>query len=65
MKSAKNKLIESVGRIEPTRVEAVPENISDVVAELATASAQLVRGSAASAHSRKSCCAGAHHEQLL
>jgi Fic family protein len=39
-KSAKN-ILESVQRIEPARLEEVPEAISDVVAELAAASAKL------------------------
>jgi Fic family protein len=39
-KSAKNTL-ESVQRVEPARLEEVPEAISDVVAELAAASAKL------------------------
>jgi len=42
-KSAKSDAIESVQRIEPTRLEAMPEAISDVVAELAAASAHLGR----------------------
>src|SRR6266508_4039003 len=40
-KSAKNSPGESVQRIEPTRLEEVPEAISDVVAELSAASAKL------------------------
>lgn len=39
--SAKKPLIESVDRIEPARLEDVPEAVSDVVAELAAASAIL------------------------
>jgi hypothetical protein len=40
-KSAKSEMIESVQRIEPARLEEAPEAISDVVAELAAASAKL------------------------
>lgn len=40
-KSAKSEIIESVHRIEPARLEEAPEAISDVVAELAAASARL------------------------
>lgn len=40
-KSAKDEMIESVQRIEPARLEDVPEPISDVMAELAAASAKL------------------------
>jgi len=40
-KSAKTSIPESVQRIEPARVEDVPEAISDIVAELAAASAKL------------------------
>jgi Fic family protein len=40
-KSAKTDVIESVQRIEPARLEEMPEAISDVVAELAAASANL------------------------
>jgi Fic family protein len=40
-KSAKKPLIESVDRIEPARLEEVPEALSDVIAELAAASAKL------------------------
>jgi Fic family protein len=41
-KPAKNRpLMESVQRIEPTRLEAAPEAISDLVAELSAASAKL------------------------
>jgi Fic family protein len=43
-KSAKKASIESVQRIEPARLEQVSETISDVVAELATASARLGHG---------------------
>lgn len=39
--SAKKPLIESVDRIEPARLEDVPEALSDAVAELAAASAKL------------------------
>ena len=39
--SAKERAIESVQRIEPARLEDVPEALSDVVAELAAASARL------------------------
>ncbi len=38
---AKSERIESVERIEPARIEGVPEGISDIVAELAAASAKL------------------------
>jgi Fic family protein len=41
VKSARNALLESVQRIEPARLEEVSEAISDVVAELAAASAKL------------------------
>ncbi len=40
-KSAKGDTIESVQRIEPARLETVPEAISDVIAELAATSAKL------------------------
>ena len=40
-KSAKTENVESPSRIEPTRLEDVPEAISDVVAELSAASAKL------------------------
>jgi Fic family protein len=40
-KSAKKPLIESVDRIEPARLEDVPEAVSDAIAELAAASAKL------------------------
>ncbi len=40
-KSAKTNAVESPSRIEPTRLEDVPEAISDVVAELSAASAKL------------------------
>jgi Fic family protein len=40
-KSAKRPLIESVDRIEPARLEQVPEALSDAVAELAAATAKL------------------------
>jgi Fic family protein len=40
-KSAKERTIESVQRIEPARLEDVPEALSDIVAELAAASAGL------------------------
>jgi Fic family protein len=40
-KSAKSEMIESVQRIEPARLKEAPEAISDVVAELAAASAKL------------------------
>jgi len=40
-KPAKDEMIESVQRIEPVRLEEVPEAISDVIAELAAASAKL------------------------
>jgi Fic family protein len=40
-KSAKTNLIESVQRIEPARLEEMPEAISDIVAELAAAAAKL------------------------
>jgi hypothetical protein len=43
-KSAKNAPIESVQRIEPARLDEVPAAISDVVAELAAASAKLGHG---------------------
>src|SRR5580658_3474195 len=39
--SAKKPLIESADRIEPARLEDVPEALSDAVAELAAASAKL------------------------
>jgi Fic family protein len=39
--SAKKPLVESVDRIEPARLEQVPEALSDTVAELAAASATL------------------------
>ncbi len=39
--SANIDMAESVQRIEPTRLEEVPEAISDVVAELSAASAKL------------------------
>jgi Fic family protein len=42
--SAKNHPVESVQGIEPARLEEVPEAISDVVAELAAASAKLGHG---------------------
>jgi hypothetical protein len=42
--SAKNSaLIESVQRIEPARLDAVPEAISNIVAELAAAAAKPVQ----------------------
>jgi Fic family protein len=40
-KSARKPLMESVDRIEPARLEQVPEALSDVVAELAAAAAKL------------------------
>jgi Fic family protein len=40
-KSAKNPAIESVERIEPARLEEVPEALSDIVAELSAAAARL------------------------
>ena len=40
-KPAKIRPIENVQRIEPARLEDIPEAISDVVAELAAASAKL------------------------
>src|SRR5260370_13798759 len=43
-KSAKDETNESAQRIEPARLEEVPELISDVVAELAAASAKLGHG---------------------
>src|ERR1700680_4588070 len=43
-KSAKNARIESVQRIEPARLEHASEAISDVVADLATATAKLGHG---------------------
>jgi Fic family protein len=43
-KSAKNAPIESVQRIEPARLEQASEAISDVVADLATATAKLGHG---------------------
>jgi len=39
--SASSEILESVERIEPARIEEVPEALSDVIAELATASAKL------------------------
>ncbi len=42
-KSANPEIIESVDRIEPARLEEIPEALSDVVAELAAASATLGR----------------------
>ena len=41
IRSAKNSILESVQRIEPARLEEMPESISDLVAELAGASARL------------------------
>ena len=42
-KSAKKPTLESVDRIEPARLEEVPEAISDLVAELSSAAAKLER----------------------
>lgn len=42
-RSARNDVIESVQRIEPARLEEMPEAISDIVAELAANSANLGR----------------------
>ena len=57
-------MIESVQRIEPARLEEAPEAISNLVAEIAAASAKLGH-SLNPAHRGKPCRSGAHHEHLL
>ncbi|HEY4113278.1 MAG TPA: Fic family protein [Rhizomicrobium sp.] len=43
-KSAKTEAVESVSRIEPARLEEIPEAISDLIAELSAESAKLGKG---------------------